>query len=219
MSDQPITPDMTIGKIVEQYPQTAEVLLGYGLQCVGCAVNPYETLEQGALGHGMSQDSLESLLQEANMVVTKQAPFEMNPEGITLAPNAVDTLEAMMEADGKQGQGLKIDAKKEGEGIDYFLDIVENAEENELTFEWDGINIFINQDSLDLMKPSVIDFVSMPGGEGFKVIALKEEVKTCKCNKPLSECGCANGDECKGKKEEKKPEEAKGCCGGNCGCA
>jgi len=218
MSNQPITPEMTIGQIIEKYPQTTEVLLGYGLQCVGCAVNPYETLEQGALGHGMSQESLESLLQEANMVVTKEAPYEMNSAGITLAPNAVDTLEAMMESDNKQGHGLKVDAKQEGEGLNYFLDIVEQAEEDDLTLEWGGIKIFINQSSLDLMKPSVIDFVTMPGGEGFKVIALKDPEKTCKCNKPLSECGCANGGECKGKKEEMKHEEAKGCCGGNCGC-
>lgn len=215
MTTQPITQEMTIGQIIEKYPQTTEVLLGYGLQCVGCAVNPYETLEQGALGHGMSQDSLQSLLEEANMVVTKQAPYEMNPDGITLAPNAVDTLEAMMESDGKQGHGLKVDAKKEGEGLNYFLDIVEQPEEGDLSLEWDGVKIFINQSSLDLMNPSVIDFVTMPGGEGFKVIALKEEERKCKCNKPLSECGCANGEECKGKKEE--PKET-GCCGGNCGC-
>lgn len=216
MNEQPITSDMTIGTVIEKYPQTTEVLLGYGLQCVGCAVNPYETIEQGVLGHGMSKDSLQSLLEEANMVVTKKAPYEMNPEGITLSPNAIDTLMAMMEAEGKKDHGLKVDAQKEDGGLNYFLDIVESGEEGDKELLWEGVKIYVNEPSLKLMAPSVIDYVHMAGGEGFKIIALKEEEATCKCNKPLSECGCANGKECKGEKKEEKVQTG---CGGNCACS
>ena len=50
-----ITKDMPIGEVVERYPEAAEVLTAYGLHCVGCHVSPFETVEQGALGHGMER--------------------------------------------------------------------------------------------------------------------------------------------------------------------
>ena len=206
VAEKPITSDMTIGKIVEKYPQTTDVLLGYGLHCVGCAVNPYETLEQGALGHGMNKETIESLLNEVNMVVTKKAPYPMNPDGITLSPNAVDTIEAMMETENKIGFGLKVNATAQKGGLDYFLDIVAEKGKDEKELEWEGIKIFVDQKSLDLINPSVIDYLNNPGAEGFKIIPLGEEPR-CKCDKPLSECGCADG-ECKSEKDT--------CCGGDC---
>jgi hybrid cluster-associated redox disulfide protein len=196
---------MTIGTIIEKYPQTTDVLLGYGLQCVGCSVNPFETLEQGALGHGMEEDTLQSLLDEVNLVVTKKAPFEMNPDGITLSPNALDTLESMMSADDKEGFGLKVQATKTDGGLDYYLDIVAEPEEEEEVKEWQGMKYFISKESQKLMAPSVIDYVAMPSGEGFKIIALQDEER-CPCDKPMSQCDC---------KGEKSGE---GCCGGGCGC-
>lgn len=201
--ETPITKEMTIGKIIELYPQVTDTLLGYGLHCVGCSVNPYETLEQGILGHGMEEDTMQSLLDEVNMVVTKKAPYEMNPDGITISPNAVDAIETMLAEDGKEGFGLKIEATKTDNGLDYYLDLTAEAEENEETKEWQGIQYFISKESLDLMKPSVIDYISMPSGEGFKIIDLSEEER-CPCDKPMSECNCEGergGD---------------GCCGGNC---
>ncbi len=196
---------MTIGTVVKEYPQTAEVLLSYGLQCVGCAVNPFETIEQGALGHGMQKESIESLIDELNLVVTKKPDYELNPEGITLSPNAIDALEAIAETEGQQGFGLKVEATKHGKALEYFLDLVAEPEGEEKTMEWQGWKIFITDKSLSLMKPSLVDFVSMPSGEGFKIISLREE-ESCPCGKAMSDCHC---------KGEKKED---GCCGGGCGC-
>lgn len=201
--EMPITKDMTIGTIIEKYPQTTEVLLSYGLQCVGCSVNPYETLEQGALGHGMEEDMMQSLLDEVNLVVTKKASYEMNPDGITISPNAMDTLESMMEADDKVGFGLKIEATKTAAGLDYYLDLMAEPAEGEETKEWNGMRYFISPETVKLMNPSVIDYVATPGGEGFKIIALTEEER-CPCDKPMSQC------DCKGEKS------GDGCCGGGC---
>ena len=63
---QSITKDMTMGEIIEKFPFASEVMLSYGLHCVGCHVNPYESLENGALGHGMSDEEVNSMLQELN---------------------------------------------------------------------------------------------------------------------------------------------------------
>ncbi|MDP2717968.1 MAG: DUF1858 domain-containing protein, partial [Candidatus Micrarchaeota archaeon] len=50
-----ITKDMTIGEVVQSHPQAVDIMLSRGFHCVGCHVSPYETIEQGAKGHGMSE--------------------------------------------------------------------------------------------------------------------------------------------------------------------
>ena len=171
--EKPVRLDMTIGTVVEKYPDSAEVMLGYGLHCVGCAVNPYETIEQGAMGHGMSQETIEQMLSDINLTVTKQPDYPLNPEGITLSPRAIDTLKIIAEADGKQGQGLKKKATKTEAGLDYFLDLAEKPETGDLTMKWGGVDMFVDKQSLALMQPSLIDYVKLPEGEGFKVLSLK----------------------------------------------
>ena len=64
--NQLITKDITIGDIVTKYPGTVEVMLNHGLHCIGCHVNPMETIEQGALSHGMNKKEFESMLSEIN---------------------------------------------------------------------------------------------------------------------------------------------------------
>ena len=61
-----IKKDMTIGKIVEDYPQSVEVFLRHGLMCFGCAVARFENLEQGATAHGIN---VEELVKDLNAAV------------------------------------------------------------------------------------------------------------------------------------------------------
>ena len=192
---QPVTLDMTIGDVVEKHSEVAEVMLGYGLQCVGCAVNPYETIEQGALGHGMSEETIQNMLDDINMVVTKRPNYELNPDGITLSPRAIETLELIAESDGKEGAGLQIKAKMVEGGLDYFLDLIEQSDEDEKTLEWKGIKIFVSDESLTLMNPSVIDYLKAAEGEGFKIYSLKESCGPEGCGpEGCGPGGCACGE-------------------------
>ena len=61
-----ITREMSIGEVVEKYPQTAQVFLRHGLMCFGCAVAQFENVEQGATAHGIS---VEALIKDLNAVV------------------------------------------------------------------------------------------------------------------------------------------------------
>lgn len=61
-----ITKDMKIGDVVQQYPETMEVFTKFGLHCIGCHVAAWETIEQGAMAHGISDvDELVGALNEA----------------------------------------------------------------------------------------------------------------------------------------------------------
>jgi hybrid cluster-associated redox disulfide protein len=64
-----ITIDMTLGDIISKYPETAEVMMKYGLHCVGCHVAAFETLGQGAKTHGMSDKDIESMISEMNKLI------------------------------------------------------------------------------------------------------------------------------------------------------
>ncbi|MGQ9625728.1 MAG: DUF1858 domain-containing protein [Anaerolineae bacterium] len=53
-----ITKEMSIGEVVQQYPQAVEVFLRHGLFCFGCAIASFENIEQGAFAHGINVDAL-----------------------------------------------------------------------------------------------------------------------------------------------------------------
>ncbi|MDD2483256.1 MAG: DUF1858 domain-containing protein [Candidatus Shapirobacteria bacterium] len=62
-----ITKDILILDLIEQNPALTEVLTqDYGLHCIGCMAASMETLEQGALTHGMTEDQINKMVDELN---------------------------------------------------------------------------------------------------------------------------------------------------------
>lgn len=64
-----VTKDMNIMEAVEKYPIIAQVLMRYGLGCVGCIISSAETLGEGIAVHGLNPDII---LEEVNMILEKQ---------------------------------------------------------------------------------------------------------------------------------------------------
>ncbi len=62
-----ITKDMTIEQVVTEYPETMMVFMRHGLHCVGCHVSAYESIEEGAMAHGINVDAL---VADLNKVAT-----------------------------------------------------------------------------------------------------------------------------------------------------
>ena len=69
MTEKKITKDMTFGEVLKDYPQVAPTFLKFGMHCIGCHIATSETLEQGALVHGVDPnalvDDLNKLLSES----------------------------------------------------------------------------------------------------------------------------------------------------------
>jgi len=63
---EPVTKDMLIGDIVKKHPFSIDIMLEHGMQCVGCHVATWETLEQAAAGHGVD---VGKLVKELNEVI------------------------------------------------------------------------------------------------------------------------------------------------------
>lgn len=53
-----ITKDMTIRETLMAKPEAAEILMSFGMGCIGCPSAQMETLEEAAAVHGMNLDNL-----------------------------------------------------------------------------------------------------------------------------------------------------------------
>lgn len=53
-----VTKTMTFGEILNRYPEAGRIIMSRGLHCIGCGMAFQETLEQGALMHGINPDKL-----------------------------------------------------------------------------------------------------------------------------------------------------------------
>lgn len=67
---QKISKNMTLGEIAENYPEAIDVLLRYGLNCVGCHIASWETLEEGAAAHGIMDEEFSELLEQLEKLET-----------------------------------------------------------------------------------------------------------------------------------------------------
>jgi len=62
-----ITRQTIIAEAVEKNPKAAEIMLKYGLHCIGCHISPFETIEQGAMVHGISDEDIDKMVGEMNL--------------------------------------------------------------------------------------------------------------------------------------------------------
>ena len=63
----------------KKYPEVIPVLLNNGMQCIGCHVATWETLEQAAQSHGID---IKQLLKDLNKEVEKNEPPRPKGRGI-----------------------------------------------------------------------------------------------------------------------------------------
>ncbi len=65
-----------IAELVSKYPEAAEVMLGYGLHCVGCFASQFDNIEEGAKIHDMDEEEIDEMIEEINMVIRGEASLD-----------------------------------------------------------------------------------------------------------------------------------------------
>ena len=60
-----INKEMTIGEVIRSFPNSVEVLMSFGMGCVGCPSAQAETIEEAAGVHGLNIDELMAALNKA----------------------------------------------------------------------------------------------------------------------------------------------------------
>lgn len=61
-----ITKDITIKAILDMKPGAHEILKDFGLGCIDCELGNFETLEEGAKGHGLTDEEISQLVEIIN---------------------------------------------------------------------------------------------------------------------------------------------------------
>ena len=166
-----ITADMTIGDIVEQYPQAAEVFTEYGLHCVGCHVASWETIEEGARGHGMDDETIEMMLRDANEIAESyQEKPGTHPQTVLVTNPAVERVKKMAEKMKKTEYVFRVGVSEGGcSGFSYTFDIEEKSQENDKVFEVEGVKIVMTQEAFEQLKGCTVDYIDTFSQSGFKV--------------------------------------------------
>lgn len=59
-----INKDMKIGQLVNTYPESIQVLMTFGMGCVGCPSAQAETIEEACFVHGFKVEELIDKLEE-----------------------------------------------------------------------------------------------------------------------------------------------------------
>lgn len=195
-----ISGEELIGEILNRFPDSAQIMEDYGLHCTGCSVNAYEPLRLGALSHGLEEDAVDQLIDQINdlALARQKAPSD----GIYLTGRAAERVKEFAAKEDKAGFGLRITAKN-NDGMEpaYEMDFVEKADKEDKTFEFHGVEIHLDPESMENMKGSDVDFLETQFGSGFKIT---NPGFTAGCG---DGCGCGTG-------------KGKGGCGteGGCGC-
>jgi len=58
MANKKITKKISFSELLEKYPESVEVLMESGMHCIGCPMAMQESLEEGAMAHGLDVDEL-----------------------------------------------------------------------------------------------------------------------------------------------------------------
>lgn len=161
---------MTIEDILSMFPGKAQKLsqeiTNAGLHCVGCHAATWETLEAGMLSHGMTEAQIDRLVDRLNALLEEKIDLST----ITMTRRAAKKYLEILAEEGKQGWGLRFAEQMAGcNGFEYALDYSEKAENDDVIFESEGIQIHVNKNMVKRLLGSEIDFLDGLQGSGFKI--------------------------------------------------
>ena len=161
-----IAKDMLIGEVVAEHPAVADVFLSYGLHCVGCHVNAFETIEQGAMSHGMSVEEVDEMVAEANTYLQQ---MQANAGAFSVTPKAIEKLKLLAAEEGKESWGLRVEVIPGGcSGFKYNLEYEEKAKETDEVVN-EGFPLFIDPESKEMLLGARLDYIDGLSGSGFKI--------------------------------------------------
>ncbi len=188
-----ITAETAIGEILECCPQAAEILLAYGVHCVGCHVSPFEPLGDGFRGHGLGDTEINEAVTKINTQIQKNQGISVVSDStnfgvavaadseltLTLSAKAAAKLKELCAANNKYALRIKV-LPGGCSGFKYGMDLVDAKSETDLEIENQGVKIVINQESLEKIAGAEVDYQDTLQGAGFKINNPNAQ-KTCGC--------------------------------------
>ena len=189
---QLITNDTIISEILEINPSKSalltEMLLDFGIHCIGCGASTIETLGQGVLGHGYSEDQLNKLVDDLNKLIETEEnvsvgkPVSESAFTLKLTDSALKKVKEAIQQRGKENASLRVSVVTGGcSGFLYDLQFIDEPSKEDLNFKQGDVNIAVDKGSTEPLNGMEIDYVDTLNEAGFKF------------NNPNAEVGCGCG--------------------------
>jgi len=116
-------------------------------------------------------------------------------ESITMTPTAVEAVRDLLEKRNLKDYALRVFISGGGcSGFQYGMALENNIREEDITSEYDGIKVVVDDVSIEYLHGATVDFVDTPQGAGFK-IENPNFTPSCNCGSPSGsdEAGGCNG--------------------------
>lgn len=191
---------MPIAEIVTLVPEAKSVLAEYGLHCFSCAGSEYETLGEGCLGHGFSDEEVDELVDDLNVMLNELPP---RPQLLTLTADAARAIKKVAKDEGQDDAGLEVIADAAGGFcMEFCTDMGAAFLAAHSTFQnpqIPGVRLFASPLTLKRIGGATIDF-----REGRFKLDLPEDAKITDCGCSGTSCGCSKGScDCDSKTAQK----------------
>ncbi len=188
---------MRVLDIVTLVPQAATVMAEWGLHCSGCSMGGQESLAEGCLAHGLSEEDITLLLQD---IEDARRTMPARPPELHITAAAARAVRALAEQEGKLEKG-SVWSKTGGLAVilddqgGFCMEFCDRPEE--------GDRVFIQAE-----VPDVRFFVSVLalGRIGGATVDMREG--RFKLDLPEDECACSTQScDCERKENREKRKE------------
>ncbi len=193
--EQRLRRELTIGDVLEQYPDAAPLLTEKGIHCVGCHVSPFETLEEGFRSHGMSEEEIDTVLADVNeklnhVMKNKPAPTVCSGDpSLEISCGAVAKVLELLKKENKDTTktALRIAVMPGGcSGMTYDFSFDSDGKQaDDKIIEKDGLTVLVDKKSLGILDGSRVDYMETLHGAGF-VVKNPQAKGGCGCGKSFN---------------------------------
>jgi iron-sulfur cluster assembly accessory protein len=124
-------------------------------------------------------------------------------EVISLTPAAAGAVKDLLTKRNLEGHALRVFVSGGGcSGFQYGMALEGNARDTDMTYEYEGVKVVVDEISIDYLRGATIDYVDDVMGSGFKI----------ENPNAVSSCGC--GSSFRTKNDPNSQNESAGC--GSC---
>ncbi|HEX9243161.1 MAG TPA: iron-sulfur cluster insertion protein ErpA [Anaeromyxobacter sp.] len=117
---------------------------------------------------------------------TQPADLGLDTPPVVLTPKAVEMVKDAMQREGLGGHGIRVGVMGGGcSGFQYSMDFEKDAKDGDLSFEQDGVRVYVDPMSSMYLQGVSIDYVVGLQGAGFKFVNPNART-TCGCGSSFS---------------------------------
>ena len=150
-----VTRDTLIGALLEAHPHTITILRDAGVHCVGCAIAPHESIEEGLRHHGHSEGRIDSIIERLEHAASN--PHDVDEkvlEGVHITIEAAKRFGDVIREREKHGCSMRISADRHR--YRFAIDDTTRRDDQILTIA--GTRFLIDSDSRMHLSGARIDY-------------------------------------------------------------